>query len=102
MTHKYGIEIPTSIDHAMEVDRKNGNTIWRDALVLEMFNAGVAFEIVEEDQSAPLGWKKASGHLIGMSRWTSPGKQGGSWMDTKHRTQSDPLSLAWFHVRVFE
>ena len=64
MTHKYGIEIPTSIDHAMEVDRKNGNTMWRDALALEMFNVGVAFEILEEGQSAPPGWKKASGHLI--------------------------------------
>ena len=63
-THEYGIEIPTSVDHAMEVDRKNGYTIWRDALALEMFNVGVAFEILEEGQSAPMGWKKASGHLI--------------------------------------
>ena len=30
MTHKYGIEIPTSVDHAMEIDRKNGNTMWKD------------------------------------------------------------------------
>ena len=45
----------------MEVDRKNGNTMWRDALVL---NVGVAFEILEEGQSAPTGWKKASRHLI--------------------------------------
>ena len=63
-THKYGIQIPTSIDHAMEVDRKNGNTMWRDALALEMFNVRVAFEILEEGQPAPLGWKKASRHLI--------------------------------------
>ena len=48
----------------MEVDRKNGNTMWRDALALEMFNVRVAFEILEEGQSAPMGWKKASGHLI--------------------------------------
>ena len=63
-THKYGIKIPTSVDHAMEVDTKNGNTMWRDAVALEMFNAGVAFAILEEGQSAPTGWKKASGHLI--------------------------------------
>ena len=64
MTHKYGIEIPTSVDHAMEIDRKNGNTMWKDALALEMFNVGVAFEILEEGQMAPPGWEKASGHLI--------------------------------------
>ena len=63
-THKYGIEIPTSVDHAMAIDRKNGNTMWKDALALEMINVGVAFEILEEGQMAPLGWNKASGHLI--------------------------------------
>ena len=48
----------------MEIDQKNGNTMWRDALALEMFNVGVAFEILEEGQSTPAGRKKASGHLI--------------------------------------
>ena len=64
LTHKYGIEIPTSVNHAMEIDRKNGNTMWKDALALEMFNVGVAFEILEEGQTAPLGWNKVSRHLI--------------------------------------
>ena len=63
-THKYGIKIPTSVDHMMEIDRKNGNTMWKDALALEMFNVGVAFEILEEGQTAPPGWNKVSGHLI--------------------------------------
>ena len=48
----------------MEIDRKNENTMWKDALALEMFNVGVAFEILEEGQAAPPGWNKASGHLI--------------------------------------
>ena len=58
------IEIPTSVEHVMEIDWRNGNTMWRDALALEMFNVGVAFEILEEDQPAPAGWEKASGHLV--------------------------------------
>ena len=32
-THKYGIEIPTSVEHAFELDRKNGNILWKEALV---------------------------------------------------------------------
>ena len=60
-THKYGIKISPSIDHAMEIDRKMKNTMWKDALALEVFNVGVAFEILEEDQAAPPGWNKASG-----------------------------------------
>eukprot|EP00980_Cylindrotheca_fusiformis_P024074 scaffold11509_cov88-Cylindrotheca_fusiformis.AAC.1 len=33
---KYGIEIPVSVEHAMKLDRENGNTLWRDALAKEM------------------------------------------------------------------
>jgi hypothetical protein len=32
-THKYGIEKPTSMEHAFAIDKKNGNTLWGDALV---------------------------------------------------------------------
>ena len=63
-THKYGIVIPTSVDHARELDRKNGNTLWMDALRKEMYNVGIAFEILEEDAPAPRGWNKVTGHLI--------------------------------------
>ena len=38
--------------------------MWKDALALEMYNVGVAFEILEEGQNEPPGWSKASGHLI--------------------------------------
>ena len=41
-THKYGIEIPTSVDHAMGIDRSNSNTFWKDALAKEMTEVGVA------------------------------------------------------------
>ena len=45
-THKYGIEVPRDIEHAHEIDSRNGNTMWRDALKKEMYNVGVAFEIM--------------------------------------------------------
>ena len=61
---KYGIEIPTSIEHANELDRKNNNTMWRDALNKEMTNVGVAFEILSEGKKAPPGWRGVTGHLI--------------------------------------
>ena len=28
---KFGIEVPTSVKHALEIDRTNVNTCWRDA-----------------------------------------------------------------------
>jgi hypothetical protein len=63
-THKYGIEIPTSLEHAYEIDRENKNTIWRDALAKEMLNIGIAFEVLDEGKQAPPGWKPVTGHLI--------------------------------------
>ena len=32
ISHKYGIELPTSVKHAIDIDHKNGNTLWQDAL----------------------------------------------------------------------
>lgn len=63
-THKYGIEIPTSVEHAFEIDRQSGTTLWRDALNKEMFNVGVAFEVLDEGAKAPPGWSKVTGHLV--------------------------------------
>ena len=45
-THKYGIEFSKSINEAMAIDRKNGNTYWTDAMNLEISNVGVAFKVL--------------------------------------------------------
>ena len=63
-THTYGIELPESVEHALEIDHQNGNHLWRDAIALEMTNVGVAFEVLEEGQCAPVRWKKQSGHIM--------------------------------------
>ena len=62
--HKYGIEIPRDVEHAHEIDSRNGNTMWRDALKKEMYNVRVAFEILDEGAHAPHGWKQVTGHLV--------------------------------------
>ena len=63
-THKYGIEIPRDVEHAHEIDSRNGNTMWRDALRKEMYNVRVAFEILDEGTHVPHGWKRVTGHLV--------------------------------------
>ena len=100
---KYRIEIPTSVDHAMEIDRKNRNTMWKDALALEMFNVGVAFEILEEGQKAPPGWNKASRHLIWDVKMDFTRKA--RWVLDGHKTP-DPIGstfagvVSWESVRI--
>ena len=76
-TQKYGIEIPTSVEHAYELDRKNGNNLWKDALAMKMYNIGVAFEILKDRKSAPAGYTKVSGHLIWSVKKES--KMGAGW-----------------------
>ena len=63
-THKYGIEIPRSVKHASEMDLRNGNYFWVKSIKKETTNVVIAFEILDEDKSAPVGWSKESGHLI--------------------------------------
>ncbi len=34
--HKFGIEVPQTVKEALDLDRKNGNTLWGDAITEEM------------------------------------------------------------------
>lgn len=63
-THKYGIEIPDGIYHAKELDRRNKNTFWMDALAKEMYNVSVAFQILDNDEPLPPGYTPCTGHLV--------------------------------------
>ena len=63
-THKYGIEVPRSVQHAQELDRLNGNTFWMDALQLEMTTINVAFDFKSENFTPPKGYSRSSGHII--------------------------------------
>ena len=63
-THKYGIELPRSVEHAYELDKKNGDLYWTKAIEKEMHNVGIAFQILDEGKHAPVGWKQVTGHLV--------------------------------------
>jgi hypothetical protein len=47
-SHKYGIDLLTSVRHAIEIDRKNGDTLWQDALSKEMGAKPVPYFEVDE------------------------------------------------------
>lgn len=38
-THKYGVRVPMNVKEAFEIDAENGNTLWSDAIGLEMKNS---------------------------------------------------------------
>jgi hypothetical protein len=57
-THKFGIELPKTVNKALELDKKNGNTFWADAIAKKMKDICVAFKILLDGQSAPIGYQK--------------------------------------------
>ena len=63
-THKYGIRVPRSIKEAIEIDKENGNTLWMDAIKLEMKNVRVAFEEYDGDPSTLVGYTQITGHIV--------------------------------------
>ena len=48
--HKYGIKMATSVDHAYEIDKGNGNTLWHNAIKKEMTNVGIAFKVLRREK----------------------------------------------------
>jgi hypothetical protein len=56
--------LPKTINEALELDKKNGNTFWADAIAKEMKDVCVAFKILLDGQSAPIGYQKIPCHMI--------------------------------------
>ena len=63
-THKYGVQVPTSVKEAFQLDQANGNTLWMDALALEMNAIGSAIRFLPNGSPVPVGYTKASGHIV--------------------------------------
>ncbi len=63
-THKFGIELTKTVNKALELDKKNGNTFWADTVAKEMKDVCVAFKILLDGQSAPIGYQKIPCHMI--------------------------------------
>jgi hypothetical protein len=87
---KYGINLPSLVRNAIEIDQKNGNTLWQDALSKEMSNVYVAFEILGPGMKAPPGWHKASGQLIFDVKMDFTRKA--RWVKDGHKTLDSAMS----------
>jgi hypothetical protein len=66
-THKYGICISKSIKEVLEIDREAGNTMWMDAIKLEMKNVRVAFEEFDGDPRTLIRYTQITGKLVSTS-----------------------------------
>ena len=74
-THKYGIEIPSSINEVLRLNKENGITLWTHATNLDMSNVGIAIDILHTGECDPIGWRKFLAITSLVSRWSLPAKQ---------------------------
>jgi len=63
-THKFGVEVPKTVEGAAELDTRNGDTKWTDAILKEMTNVRVALDILKDGDCAHIGHTQIKCHLI--------------------------------------
>ena len=66
--YQYGYEVPRTYQEALEIDKRNGNTKWQDAIKLEMIQLDEynTFKDLGHKNTArvPGGYKKIQTHLV--------------------------------------
>jgi Reverse transcriptase (RNA-dependent DNA polymerase) len=63
-THKFGIEVPKSVADVVRLNQEKGNTLWMDAVALEMAAVKVSFKLLDDGDDAPVGYQQIKCHLI--------------------------------------
>ena len=64
-THKFGIQIPKSVEEAKHFDQENGDTLWWEAICNKMRNIRPAFEVWEKDvKHIQPGYQQIKCHMI--------------------------------------
>ena len=64
--YMFGFEVPRNYNHALELDKKNGNTRWQDCTKVEMeqLYEYSTFQDYGIDGKIPPGYKKIRTHLV--------------------------------------
>ena len=62
-SHKFGIELPKTVEEALRIDERMGTNFWMKAIRAEMKNVMPTFEF-NDDNVIPAFYKKISCHMI--------------------------------------
>ena len=54
-SHKFGIELPKTVEQTLALDAKNRYPLWADAIFKETENVRVAFEVLPDGNSVSTG-----------------------------------------------
>ena len=62
--HRFGIQVPNTIEEAEELDRTNRNDLWKAAIEKELSKVRPTFELNENGELTPDGYKKINYNFI--------------------------------------
>ena len=83
VTHKNGVELPTSVSQAKKLDEKNDNTLCVHTINREMENLNVSFDVLECGSKILVDHKKSPGYSVFDNRMTLERKH--LWVKDTHR-----------------
>ena len=61
---RFGLELPKTVERALEIDKETNTTLWKDAIRKEMNAVSVAFEVLPEGLPRPIGYQQIPCHMI--------------------------------------
>lgn len=61
---KFGVQIPTTVEEALQLDQEAGNDLWRRAIEKEWKNSRVAFKLLDRGEPPPVGFTEITCHLV--------------------------------------
>ncbi len=56
--------MPKTVKEALELDKRNGNTFWADAIDMEMKDVCIAFKVLLDGQSVPIDYRMIPCHMM--------------------------------------
>jgi hypothetical protein len=64
--YKFGIQVPKGIKNAIELDKKNGNQLWQEAIKTELkqITCYQTFIVLDSGEDIPTGYQKIPYHMV--------------------------------------
>ena len=64
--YKFGIQVPKGIKNAINLDKKNGNNLWEQAIRTELkqLTDYQTFIVLDSGESIPNGYQKIPYHIV--------------------------------------
>lgn len=98
--YKFGVEVPKSPQHALYLDKVNGNKLWEESMQkeFESLNQHETFRVLEDHEYLPDGYKRIPYHIVFDVKFDLRRKSrlvaGGNWCDPpKEDVYSGVVSL---------